>query len=47
MSHGAVMSAIEQLVLILAAPAIIAFALAAYQFTADVYRGGTKWEDKH
>lgn len=41
------MTTIEQFVLLLAAPAIIAFALAAYQFTADVYRGGTKWEDKH
>ncbi len=39
------MTTIEQFVLLLAAPAIIAFVLAACRFTADVYRGGTKWEN--
>ncbi len=41
------MTAADRLILVLAAPAIAAFALAAYRFTADVLRGGTMWEDKH
>lgn len=40
------MTAADRLILVLATPALAAFALAAYRFAADVLRGGTKWEDR-
>lgn len=39
------MTTIGQFVLILAGPSVVALVLAAWRFTSDVYRGGTKWEN--